>query len=86
MKRNPKDVDLFNIRDVKPIFWKRCIECGNEYKKEIMWRVTIYSGVWRHKNGSRTEGYSWETPIYICRECYPTIESAGVRCREACKI
>ena len=67
MKREQKRE--FNIEPYKSRwFWKKCEECGMEFKVEPGWRFSIltYIGF----------GEYCKTYVYLCRECAPTQEIA----------
>ena len=66
MKRSPlKYGILVKIKQAKPWFWKTCDKCGDQYKKEQIWKLII----------------EWEGPIvplpnphttYLCSHCCPS--------------
>jgi len=55
-----------NIYEFTPFFfWKRCDECGYEFRKEKMWRIILI------------KRYNLD-PLYrdICLHCLPTLQDA----------
>lgn len=62
MKKDIRKARLNAIKEVTPIFWKRCEKCKGEYKREKMYRVDLWGvnqNIWRK---------------YFCQNCTPTKE------------
>ena len=54
------------FREINPIFkWKKCEKCRKEFKKEKMYYVTFYDGLY----------CNYKIGVYGCHHCFSNIES-----------
>lgn len=85
MKKEKKETRLYKIYRETPLFWKTCIDCGEEYKREEMWIFEILSNAWKTKRGNLiTWGGTPREFFYLCKHCCPTETEAISRLDNGC--
>lgn len=83
MKRkplDPKERKIYGINITKPwFFWKKCCECGYEYRRESIIRIDVmwYEKLLSKNFGAvcRSDGRSIDTYFY-CFNCCKSISEA----------
>lgn len=89
-RRNGKSISKYDItQDFPFFFWKKCDKCGDEIKREIMWRIDMLSDcVVTTPNGItyRYDGHSMGTyNLHFCTECYNDSDLGRQRLKEYCE-
>lgn len=67
MRRAPTEYPNYKIMKVNPLFWKRCLKCGHEVKREPMYAVRLLWNKWGYLFYESTVGIPLK---YFCTECF----------------